>query len=175
MPTGATVTGVTLTLHYSQGQSATTTCSLHRALSAWSEGSSDAEGNEGGGAAATLGDTTWKHTDFDASLWTTPGGDFSAFASASAPIGAEFGFYAWSGAGLAADVQSWLDGSASNFGWFLLGDESAAATSKRFDSAQNPNAAFRPTLAVEYVIPAPGAVAALTAFGAGMPRRRRRH
>ena len=49
-----------------------------------------------------------------------------------------------------ADVQSWLDSPAANFGWLLLGNESISQTTKRFDSKDNEGEANRPVLAVEY-------------------------
>ena len=36
-----------------------------------------------------------------------------------------------------ADVQSWLDDPASNFGWLVLGDESEIPTAKRFDTRES--------------------------------------
>ena len=53
------------------------------------------------------------------------GGDFSGTASASQSVGA-IGQYTWSSAQMVADVQSWLDTPASNFGWLVLGDESTS-------------------------------------------------
>lgn len=158
---GRTVTNVTLTLHFSQGQSFDTAASLHRALASWSEGPSDPEGNEGGGAPALEGDVTWSYRSFATDPWSALGGDFDATASADTIIGGSFGFYSFSGAGLVADVQAWIDGVHANHGWFLLGDESAAGTTKRFDASENPNAALRPTLTVEYAVPAPSAGAML--------------
>ena len=57
------------------------------------------------------------------SFGQTQGGDFSATVSASQSVGA-IGQYTWSSAQMVADVQSWLDNPASNFGWLVLGDES---------------------------------------------------
>ena len=52
---------------------------------------------------------------------------------------------------MVADVQSWLDNPASNFGWLVLGDETAIATAKRFDTRES---ASPPMLTIEF-IPAP--------------------
>jgi hypothetical protein len=46
---------------------------------------------------------------------------------------------------MVANVQSWLDNLASNFGWLVLGDESTSITSKRFDTWES---ASPPVLAV---------------------------
>lgn len=168
---GWTITSVTLTLHYSLGQPGMTDVSLHRALATWSEGSSDPEGNEGGGAPAGPGDATWIHRGAPDLLWSTAGGDFLAEASATTAVGGAFGFRSWSGAGLVADVQAWLDGTAVNAGWFLRGLESGAGTTKRFDSRDNPDALLVPQLEITYLVPTPGAWILLA--GAALGRRRR--
>ena len=54
-----------------------------------------------------------------------------------------------------ADVQSWLDSPATNFGWILRGDESSAGDARRVDSRENLTAANRPTLTITYSEPAP--------------------
>ena len=95
-----------------------------------------APGEEGDGAPATTNDATWRHRFFDTIFWTTEGGDFSGTVSASQSVGA-VGMYTWSSSQMRADVQSWLDDPASNFGWLVLGDESEIATAKRFDTRES--------------------------------------
>ena len=41
----------------------------------------------------------------------------------------------------------WLDNPASNFGWLVLGDETAVATAKRFDTRES---ASPPMLTIEF-------------------------
>jgi hypothetical protein len=60
------------------------------------------------------------------------------------------GFYTWSSAVLAADVQDFLDDDPGNHGWILIGNETASA--KRFDSRNNPPG-VRPTLEIEFEPP----------------------
>ena len=98
------------------------TVELHKLLADWGEGTSHAPMGEGDGAPATPNDATWRHRFFDTIFWTTQGGDFSATVSASQSVGG-VGQYTWSSAQMVADVQSWLDNPASNFGWLVLGDE----------------------------------------------------
>ena len=68
---------------------------------------------------------------------------------------------------MVADVQSWLDNPANNFGWLVKGDESTSTTAKRFDSRQS---TVPPVLTIEYTqatptpTPTPGPIT-LTAFG----------
>jgi hypothetical protein len=150
IPEGATITGVVLKLHMSRTISGNTPVSLHRVSADWGEGSSNAPGQEGGGAPAATGDATWLHTFYDTDFWTNAGGDFSAMPGASRTVG-NVGFYTWgSTLDMVADVQSWLDNPASNFGWLVMGDESSSATAKRFDTRENPAAANRPVLTITY-------------------------
>src|SRR5438067_6413921 len=154
VPAGSTITGVTLTLNMSRTPSGTSrTVELHRLLADWGEGTSQASGEEGTGAPATTNDATWRHRFFDTIFWTTQGGDFSGTVSASQSVGA-IGQYTWSSAQMVADVQSWLDNPASNFGWLVLGDESDVATAKRFDTRES---ASPPVLTIEYISSTPRA------------------
>ena len=147
IPPGSTITSVTLSLNMSRTLFDTArTVELHELLADWGEGTSDAGGEEGGGAPATPNDATWRHRFYDATFWTTQGGDFSATVSASQSVGA-IGLYTWTSMQMVADVQSWLDTPASNFGWLVLGDESKIATAKRFDTRES---ASPPVLTIQY-------------------------
>jgi len=152
VPDGAVLDSVLLTLHLSRTISGMHTVAVHRVLADWGEGTSDATENEGRGAAATPGDATWSHAFFETDAWQSEGGDFTAAAGASMLIAGD-GSYTWRSPELQADVQAWLDGSAENFGWILLGDEQALMTAKRFDSRENPDTAVRPTLRVFFSVP----------------------
>ena len=48
------------------------------------------------------------------------------------------------------DVQSWLDDPTTNFGWMIVGDESRAKATSRFDSKDNTESTEKPMLVVEY-------------------------
>ena len=120
---------------------------LHKLLADWGEGTSQATGEEGQGAPATPNDATWRHRFFDTIFWTNDDGDFSATVSASQSVG-PVGQYTWSSAQMVADVQSWLENPASNFGWLVLGDESTIITSRRFDTRETANP---PVLTIQYI------------------------
>lgn len=150
IPAGATVLSATLTLTMSKTIAGETPVALHALTAEWGEGTSDALGEEGAGATATPGDATWLHTFFNTDLWAQPGGDFEVAPSAVTPVGGP-GMYVWASPGLVADVAAWLANPSGNFGWALVGDETAATTAKRFDSREN-GPANRPRLTVTYMV-----------------------
>jgi uncharacterized repeat protein (TIGR01451 family) len=160
VPAGSTIKSVTLTLTLAKTRAgAPAAVVLHRALMNWGEGTSDAGqggvgSGEGDGVQATPGDVTWFFASFPTQRWTTPGGDFVAAASASTSVGS-VGRYQWSGAGMTADVQQWVNNPATDFGWIVTGDESTGGTSRLFDTKEIPIAANRPTLTVDFTPPAP--------------------
>ncbi|MDI9402654.1 MAG: DNRLRE domain-containing protein [Limnohabitans sp.] len=181
LPNGAEITAVRLTLNLSQvnGGSGARDVSLHLALSPWTTGASNPADTESLGGPALAGDCTWLHANADGigggTLWETAGGDFAAFASASVTTQA-VGLYTWSSLGLLNDVRLFAADPSRNNGWFLLGDESAAGTARRFDSADSATeGGVVPVLEIEYsIVPAPGPVALLALAALLAPRRKRR-
>lgn len=153
IPEGATINSVSVALTASRTISGGSDVSLHAALGDWGEGSSVAPGQEGTGTTATDQDATWLHKMFPSSMWSSPGGDFSATASATVEVGSN-GRYTWSSTGLVNDVESWLANPGSNFGWVIIGDEQTVGSAKRFDTRENSVAANRPNLIIDYDVPA---------------------
>ena len=159
IPPGATIQSVTLRLRMSRTTDGPEPVTLHRVLRDWGEGTSNASANEGMGAPATPGDATWIHTRFATEEWTdgtgtpAPGGYFDEVASATSNVD-QIAFYTWTGPGLAADVERWVNKPQGNFGWMIRGFEDGASTAKRFDSRNNNTVANRPQLVVEYAPPA---------------------
>ena len=147
LPPGSMITAVSLSMNMSMTPAGVVTVELHKLLADWGEGTSHAPSGEGDGAPATTNDATWRHRFFDSVFWTTQGGDFSATVSASQSVGG-IGQYTWNSAQMVADVQSWLDNPASSFGWLVLGDETAIATAKRFDTRES---ASPPMLTIEFI------------------------
>lgn len=132
----------------------------HRVTTAWGEGASVASRGGGGGAPAQNGDATWLNSFYPNQLWTTPGGDFVATASATRTVSSSGGFFTWaSNASFVSDAQDMLDQPATNFGWLLKGDENNSAM--RFSTRES-SSTLRPQLRVLY---APRAT--LTSFGTG--------
>ena len=177
VPDGATITSVRLELFLSQGAGGASGVSLHRCLSGWSAGASDPEDPEGSGTVAGAGDATWLFSNADGAgsgtAWRNAGGDFAGAASATTLTSA-VGLYAWSSGLLLQDVLGFLADPAGNHGWFVLGDESAIGSARRFDSSEGGAlGGIGPRLVIEYTpVPAPGALALLA--GTGLMRRRRR-
>ena len=151
VPAGSRVHGAALKLRLSRTQAGPESVSLHRITKDWGEASSIAEG--GSGAPAVSGDATWLHARFDTVWWGTPGGDFAPDASARVTVG-DSGDHTWASEQMAADVQRWLDGPSSNFGWLLLGNEAGNQTTKRFHSRESDDSDGRPLLTVAFTPPA---------------------
>jgi hypothetical protein len=149
IPAGSTITSVTLRLYMSQTQSGSQNVGLHRCSLPWTEGTAFAFG--GAGTNAGTGDSTWNYQVYPSVPWPTPGGVYSASASATKAVAA-VGFYTWSStASLVADVQSWVDRPSTNHGWVIKGNEAASTTVKRFESREA--VANQPLLVVNYLPP----------------------
>lgn len=176
VPSGSTVTSVSLTLNTIQSQNLPAAFSLHRVSTNWGEGSSNS--TAGAGAPAAPGDATWIHTFSPTSTWAAVGGDFAAAPSGSTMVGATAGPYTWSSTPqMVADVQGWLDAPASNFGWLIRTDELVNQTAARFASREHSMVALRPSLTIMYTpVPEPAGIL-LVAGGAAVVlnlRRRRK-
>ena len=155
VPSGSTIQSVTLTLHMSRVPMGAQPemVALHRVLSDWGEGTSNAPLEEGLGAPATPNDATWIHTFYDNRFWTLAAGDFVA-AHSAAELVDPLGFYEFASTPeTVADVRAWLDDPTQDFGWILIGNEAALRTVKRFDTREHPESARRPLLTVEFIPP----------------------
>ncbi len=152
IPPGSTINSVTLSMYVTRTRAAGQATTLHKVSADWGEGPSAAGGNSGSGFPAEIGDATWIHRFYDTVLWSTPGGDYTAAASASTNVGG-IGTYSWSGAGLVADVQGWVNTPATNFGWLIHGNESASVTTKRFGSREIGTVSQRPSLTINFTPP----------------------
>lgn len=149
IPPGATVTSVSLTMQVTRTISGGTTDALHPLTKDWGEAGSKAlDSRDGGGAAAQNGDATWIHTFRPDQRWTTAGGDFGS-PDASALV-SSIGVKWDSNAALVARVQGWVTQPSTNFGWIIIGNEGAIATTKEFASREAEPASARPALTVEF-------------------------
>ncbi len=173
IPAGATIDSVTLTLYVnSEGYlGAAETITLNRLTTDWGEGTTGSGGptsGGGSGVAPAVGDATWTSAFHGIANWTAAGGDFATQVSASTTVD-DLGPFSWTGAGLVADVQSWLDGGG-DFGWILRGNEASNGSSKRFSSRENTDGggANVPLLTVDYTPAAVPIPAAVWLLGSGL-------
>lgn len=131
---------------------------LRRMLRDWGEG------NKTGmppslGAPATLGEANWTHRfALTTNVWARPGGlvgvDFSTVVSVDTFVyGVDFSPYTFdSTLRTVADVQTWLDEPALNFGWMLISaTEEQNFSARRFAAREDANRA--PMLTIEYFAP----------------------
>lgn len=143
IPTGSTITSAQVQLTVGQiagsggtgagGDQLTRTIDLFKLNKDWGQGTtgstSTSIGGTGQGFPANPGDATWTANKLGQDTWTTPGalGDTSGVASASTQIqgglavgGSQNQTFTWgSTSQLIADVQSWLNNPALNFGWLI--------------------------------------------------------
>lgn len=150
IPEGATIIDAVLTLNVAESFGNMLTVGLHPVSKSWGEAASDAPGNELDGTAALAGDATWLFSQFDSTAWALPGGDFGG-ASATTQVAAQ-GAWQWSGGGVVADVQQWLNQPETNHGWLLRSSESAGDV-RTFHSRNSANPALQPLLEITYEEP----------------------
>lgn len=124
---------------------------MHRVTQDWSEGSVIAPGAGGAGGSSAAGETTWLHTDYPNATWTTPGGDFDPTPSFVFDLASLGPSTAAVDAGMVADVQSWLDNPAGNFGWLMKTDEQFPQTARRMYAREFGSAP--PAIRVTYLAP----------------------
>jgi hypothetical protein len=166
VPAGARIIGATLTVSVTRTAiGSPTALEIHRVLANWGEGSSNASGQEGRGTTATTNDATWLHAFYPGTFWSAPGGDFAAAVSCSMPMSLFGPASSPPDAGMIADVQSWLDQPAQNFGWLLKNDELVPYIAYRFDSREAPVGGAPPVLTVDWLLPGQAAAT----IGQGCP------
>ncbi len=136
IPAGAVITDVSLELTITRSRSSNTPYTLHRLTTDWGEGASLATGQGGLGAPAQAPDATWQDAMLGTVTWSTAGGDFVSTSSSTTPISSNDVTALFTGTDLVDDVQDWVDGVNSNFGWILIGDESGSRNASRFDSRE---------------------------------------
>ncbi|MCB2153424.1 DNRLRE domain-containing protein [bacterium] len=155
IPPGSTILSASLTMTVSMDPSweTTTTQKLHVATTDWGEGTVDAPDPEGNGATAQNDDATWFEARKGGVDWITDGGDYIGTESASADVNnsAVGNTITWTSAQMVADIQDWIDGSTSNYGWILIGDEGSSQNAIRYYSSESGAAdGSKPHLSVTY-------------------------
>lgn len=146
---GANLISATLTL-YCTGEDSTTNrdISIHRSLVQWYEGNLN---NTVPGAGVNA--STWNHRNANGSVaWAggaggAAGSDYVSTASDTTTITAPGQYYEFD---VTADVENFLDGTATNHGWWLLVVGTVASNRKYFASSEHATVAFRPQLSLVY-------------------------
>jgi uncharacterized protein (TIGR03118 family) len=166
IPAGSTITSaeVQLTVVKVPGSGpVNSTFDLFRLQAAWNEGSKS--GNNG--ANASTGEATWSARMRGTADWTSPGAGSDAVATASASTAVSSTFntkYSWSGSGLVADVQFWVDNPSQNFGWLLTSRAESSSRSVR-GFASREGGANAGMLVVDYTTPPPDSPPAVSIIG----------
>lgn len=151
LPARAIVDAVELRVNVVSSHSVPVVIGLYRLLEPWGEGPAASGG--GGGAPSQPGDVTWIHTFYDGEFWIREGGLFlprpsgQAAAADPAPVVFESTLH------MIQDVRLWNQNPSANFGWMLIGDETASQTVKAFASREAADPALRPALVVTYHLP----------------------
>ena len=151
IPPGATITSVKCSLAVLLAPNQNShPMTMHRVLTSWGEGTSASSTGEG--EMATANDATWRYNNWNSSEWDSLGGDFIIQESASDMVSFSnfpLMFGIWEGPGMVADVQAWVDGPNTNFGWIIIGDENTNLSAKKFGSREGP-AVWAPKLEITY-------------------------
>lgn len=149
IPDGVTIDSAKVILYPVKVKPGTTSLDVHLLTTQWGEGTSKAEDGDGKGAPATIGDATWNFAMYNSVPWVKVGGDFALEKSASFDV--SLGENAvFSSERITLDVNYWLQNPTRNYGWILIGDESAKATSVKFVSKDNPEQVQWPKLKLYY-------------------------
>jgi len=149
IPPGSTVVAAQLELAVSMsgGNFGDIAYSLHRVTRGWGAGTEVGPVEGGFGAPADTGSATWDAARHGVELWDLMGGDYLPTPSATGVAGPVGTVASWSGPGLVADVQAWVDDPSANFGWILVsGIEGEQQRVKKFHSSEAE--AERPRLTV---------------------------
>lgn len=150
VPSGATINTATLTL-YCDLETVTTdyNVGVHRALTQWFEGLKDGVGPSAGEDGSSwnfrnvYGNVTW-----DGGAGGASGSDWVASATSTTTITETGTTFDWN---VKADVQAWVNGTATNYGWWLINvSESTTNSRKRFVTSDGATASQRPKLVIDW-------------------------
>jgi FtsP/CotA-like multicopper oxidase with cupredoxin domain len=157
VPENAHIEHAELRLYCTSNTGASFPITVHKVNESWTEGTSQAGGNEQNGTTALTGDVTWLHRTYNTSLWTTAGGAFDAAPLATTNVNAQNAHFVWTSPALSEQVDHWLHMPMMNRGFILIGDEATTNNTKRFATRHVATVSQRPTLIVTYSIPQTGA------------------
>ncbi|MCW5849559.1 MAG: DNRLRE domain-containing protein, partial [Anaerolineae bacterium] len=142
IPSGATITGATLTLTKVGGDSKTSDVEVRALTQSWGAGTKN------GNTCSLLGEATWVTRDC-LTPWATAGGTINGTSYATATVPAAKTAVNWTVTSL---VQAWVSGTLANNGLLL---QTAASSidpkvTQNFGSMENGTPSARPTLQISY-------------------------
>jgi hypothetical protein len=150
IPSTATIVKAEVRLYMdSAGGTAARTLGFHRSLVEFFGGNMNA-----GTPNVNVPASTWNNRIHDTTAWSTPGGqagtEWAATAtdSISVPVIVDR-WYEWD---LTADVQDFVDGTATNYGWWIINEDEDVANSFRRFLVDLTFQSTTPTLYVTYQI-----------------------
>ncbi len=149
IPAGAKITSAVVSLYFeSEADTTDRTVGMHRALTQWYEG--EATGVPAAGVDASV----WAFRNYKGSVaWAGEAGggagsDYVAAATDSKVCDSPSKALDYN---VTADVQAFADGTATNYGWWLINTEESTQNSrKRFTSSDGATATNRPKIVVNY-------------------------
>ena len=157
IPPGSTVTSAVLELTVIKDppQQVNANFRLFRLLEDWGEGDGVGPRPGNSGEPATTNESSWTARLAYVADWTTPGALDDAAPSPSATmLVTTTGPYTWTNAGVAVDVQQWVDQPGQNFGWLIVcADELTPMTVRKFGSREASSNPQPPVLQVGFVPP----------------------
>ena len=157
IPAGATITSALLNVSVilTPPGAANSTFDISTISAAWGEGLKSGAN----GSFANNGESTWNSRMHGIAAWATAGGDFSPAPLAATAITGN-ALYSWSGTGLIATVQAWINAPASNNGLLLKSQsEGVSKTARQFGSREGGTPA---SLEIGFVPPPPPAFTTIT-------------
>lgn len=146
IPAGATIDSAVFSLYCISGSGQNPVdVNLHRAITQWFAG--PGAGAPVGGADAS----NWLYRNRNGSVaWGAVGGqssvDYAASSSAVESVGSGSAWYEWD---ITQLVQDWVDGTYTNWGFWLIGNYSSTGT-RTFSAGDGFTAENRPKLVVDY-------------------------
>jgi PEP-CTERM motif-containing protein len=170
VPAGATISSAALSLFLGRvnfSDHTPQTILLFDVTTNWAGGTNGTTGHPvfdrtGQGFAPNIGDATWNFSKYKTIPWNTPGGggDFVHTESAGTVVSQNLNTaYVWgSTAQMVSDVQGWLDGTLTNFGWLLKNDSEGSPTTVRAfytreGAMEQDKPGFAPALTVSFEPP----------------------
>lgn len=128
--TGATLNMTTSSLAF--GPPTAATVNVYRITENWGQGNGAGmdpiSGDYTYGSACTVGGATWNQPFCAGTPWASAGGSIAGLSASATMPGIGGASVQWNSAGLASDVQYWVDGN-NNYGWLLYSSTEVTAGS----------------------------------------------